>query len=166
MLEAAGEAVEQPGKSLSWHEIIKSDPKAQEGIFNPYRKTLLEKGVYVNATPLTAEMWIPELRTRRQTAEQVAQARGEALPKRKGPIRITITNIPQETINNPSDGKIMVSADGLEAEINCSVFYNCIPGKDTTPIGFSSGGNLMGHGDSLPTRGEGSHSTFDRPGNI
>ncbi len=163
MAESIAEQVEQPRRSLDWREIVRSNEKAQKGRHNPYRKTLLSEGVYVDVSPRKAESWIPVLRTQRQTAEEVSNARGETLPTQNSPVRITIKNIPQATIDNHISGTMLVSAGGVEAEMDCSVFYNCIPGRDTDPIAFSSGGHLMGHGNALPTRGEGSHSNYDAP---
>jgi len=67
--------------------------------------------------------------------------------------------VPEETQKDAVDGKITVEADGVQAQIYCSVFYNCIPGKDeTTGQIIVSEGGLAGFSngsDSEPQNGWG-----------
>ena len=148
--------------TLRWQEILAANPKAKEGMFNTERKALLREGVHVLLSRMTAESWISELRIRRQTAEATAKASGQQIPAMKEDVRVTIIRIPDGTKTKPTDGKIVVEADGIQTEIFASIFYNCIGGPDTCPDCFTSDTPLIGLGGSVPTRGETSHARFNQ----
>jgi len=76
-------------------------------------------------------------------------------------MRVTIVHIPDQTKQDPISGKILVEADGIQKEIDASVFYNSIKGKDElSGKVIISGAPLIGLGGSVPTRGETDKSTF------
>lgn len=129
MSESPENSAEKPSESLNWVDIIRADEKAQEGMLNPYRKGLLKPGVYVDLTRMTAESWMPLLRARNKAAGKVELWLGRETPE-EPPVRITIVSIPEATMADAVGGTILVKADGVEAEIQASVFYNSIKGKD------------------------------------
>ncbi|MEK7085404.1 MAG: hypothetical protein AAB953_00110 [Patescibacteria group bacterium] len=131
-------------------------------LYNTKRKELLSPGVFVDLSGMTAESWIPELRIRRQTAEAAAKTQGQPIPEMKKSVRVTIVEIPDSTRADAVDGRILVEADSVRADMYASVFYNCIPGRDTiSGKDFTSdGGPLIGLGGAVPTRGETSHANY------
>jgi hypothetical protein len=145
-------------------EIVKSDERAQEGIHNPYRKSLLEEGVFVNLSVLTAASWV---RGFREKMEKAGIRTHIGAPELEGldPVRLTVVEVPDETRDAPVGGEILVEVDGIREMISASVLYNCIPGRDMCPEVLVSNVPLIGHGGNVPTRGETSHSTFHRPDN-
>lgn len=148
--------------SLRWRDVLDAHPGSIEGEFNPDRKKLLTPGVYVDLYRLAAASWMPTLAQRMKT-------RGESLnaldprPEGEAPVRVTIVEVPEETRNSAVGGNILVEAEGVQDWIDASVFYNCIKRVRDLGCFVSASGepaDLMGHGTALPTRGEGSHSTF------
>ena len=134
---------------LDWREIIENNPDAREGRHNIDRKKLLQVGVYLDLSRFTAESWIPELRVRRRTAEQVARTQDLPVPETDDDaVRVTIVEIPDATKKDAIGGEILVEAAGMQARMNASVFYNYLHGEDHTPIGFNSDVPLIGLGEN------------------
>lgn len=147
---------------LDWQKIMNANPQLLMGRYNPDRKKLLHEGVFIALARRRAESWIPELRIMRATAEKVAQARGETV-QQSDIVHVKIMHIPEETQQDVVDGKILVEADGIQAEIYASLIYNSIGVERSMPdIIVSDGLSWAGWGTAVPTRGDTSHSTFHR----
>ena len=152
MPEGPSDGIPEREDPLSWRAILRANPTAQTGSFNPERMELLKVGTYVDLSRKTAESWVLELSGKNVRLEE------------NGAVRVTIIEIPEETKKPYAVGNIIVDVGGIRATIDASVFSNCIKGpeRDLHLVG-ANGSSLIGLGGATPTRGDRRHYTSDSP---
>ncbi|MEK9160065.1 MAG: hypothetical protein AAB383_05035 [Patescibacteria group bacterium] len=151
--------------SVRWQDVLDANPGSREGAYNPARKTLLEPGVFVDVqSRLVAAGWVPTFMAKMKADGENLNALAPRPPDER-PVRVTIVEIPEETRNSAMHGPILVEVEGVRGRMDSSVFSNCISNPESHKSFVSASGeslDLMGDGTALPTRGEGSHSSFHR----
>ena len=122
---------------MRWQDVLAAaGPKYTDGMFNPKRKDLIEPGVFVDLSPLTAAAKMPSVKEKLKemgipTTIPVAD---ETKPKLEalGPVRMTVLELDEDTIT--------VEAMGVRDRISASLLSNLIKGPDTCPQVIVSNG--------------------------